>query len=192
MDESDQASMLPTHISNAIETIAQLHDNHERAVPPIQRGVESVTGKFARPTTLVWITILCAIWIAASVAAPYFAIAAYDPPPFFWLQGILGLLAVFLTCMILTTQRRADILASQRAQLTLELAILTEQKCTKTITLLEELRRDHPQIRDRIDLDAEAMSASTDSNVVREAIVELLDETEQLDGIRDRDDGSPN
>ena len=54
----------------------------------------------------------------------------------------MGLLALYVTVLILTTQRRDDQLASYREQLTLELAILGEQKSAKIISLLEELRRD--------------------------------------------------
>lgn len=52
--------------------------------------------------------------------------APWDEPPFAWLQGALGLLALYITILILTTQRREDELASYREQLTLELAILSE------------------------------------------------------------------
>jgi hypothetical protein len=70
----------------------------------------------------------------------------------------------------LSTQRRDDELASYREQLTLELAILGEQKSAKIIELLEELRRDDPTIRDRIDHDAAAMSAPADPQAVLDAI----------------------
>jgi uncharacterized membrane protein len=69
-----------------------------------------------------------------------------------------------MTVLILSTQRRDDELASYREQLTLELAILGEQKSAKVIELLEELRRDDPTIRNRIDHDAAAMSAPADPN----------------------------
>ena len=54
--------------------------------------------------------------------------------------------------------------------LTLELAILSEQKTAKIISLLEELRVDHPDIHDRIDDEAAAMSAPTDPRSVLETI----------------------
>ena len=74
--------------------------------------------------------------------------------------------------MILTTQRRADMLASHRSQLTLELAILAEQKSAKTIALLEEIRRDNPLLKDRTDPEAEEMSVPTDPAQVLEALME--------------------
>jgi uncharacterized membrane protein len=61
-------------------------------------------------------------------------------------------------------------LASCREQLTLDLAILGEQKSAKIIELLEELRRDDPTIRNRVDHDAAAMSAPADPQAVLDAI----------------------
>jgi uncharacterized membrane protein len=75
-----------------------------------------------------------------------------------------------MTVLILSTQRRDDELTSYREQLTLELAILGEQKSAKIIELLEELRRDDPTIRNRIDHDAVAMSAPADPQAVLDAI----------------------
>jgi uncharacterized membrane protein len=51
--------------------------------------------------------------------------------------------------------RREYQLAQLREQLTLELAILSEQKTAKVIQLLEESRRDNPHIRNRVDQEAE-------------------------------------
>ena len=64
--------------------------------------------------------------------------------------------------MILATQRREYQLAQLREQLTLELAILSEQETAKVIQLLKESRRDNPLIRDRVDQEAEAIAQPAD------------------------------
>ncbi len=69
-----------------------------------------------------------------------------------------------------THGERGVLLASHHEHLTLELAILSEQKTAKIISLLEELRMDHPDIHDRIDYEAAAMSAPTDPQSVLETI----------------------
>jgi uncharacterized membrane protein len=81
-------------------------------------------------------------------------------------------MALYVTLFILTTQRRDDELASYREQLTLELAILGEQKAAKIISLIEELRRDDPTLRNRVDEVAAAMSIPADPQVVLDAIKE--------------------
>jgi hypothetical protein len=50
------------------------------------------------------------------------------------------------------------------------LAILSEQKTAKIIALLEELRQDHPDIHDRIDREAAALSEPADPQPVLETI----------------------
>ena len=77
-----------------------------------------------------------------------------------------------MTVLILTTQRRDDQLAAHREQLTLELAIIGEQKSAKIIALLEELRQDSPTLRNRVDHEAAAMSVAADPQAVLDAIKE--------------------
>ena len=84
----------------------------------------------------------------------------------------MGLLALYVTVLILTTQRREDQLAGYREQLTLELAILGEQKSAKIIALLEEMRRDSPSLRNRVDEEAAAMAVAADPQAVLDAIKE--------------------
>lgn len=81
-----------------------------------------------------------------------------------------------MTVLILTTQRHADRLAENRAQLTLQLALVNEQKTAKLIGLVEDLRRDHPDIANRIDPEALAMAQSTDPKQVLELINERHDQ----------------
>jgi uncharacterized membrane protein len=81
--------------------------------------------------------------------------------------------------MILTSQSRADRFANLREQMTLEATLLTEQKTRKIIELLEEFRRDSPDVRDRRDLEAEQMAAKTDPHEVLTAIEEGAHENAQ-------------
>jgi hypothetical protein len=52
----------------------------------------------------------------------------------------------------------------------LELTILSDKKIAKIIELIEQLRRDHPDLADAIDDEATAMSAQTDLQSVLDAI----------------------
>jgi uncharacterized membrane protein len=93
-----------------------------------------------------------------------------DALPFPWLGSLLGLIALYVAILILATQRRADQLAARRDELTLELGILSEKKSAKIIELLEELRHDSPNIKDRIDHEAAAMATPADPRAVLDAI----------------------
>ena len=57
--------------------------------------------------------------------------------------------------------------------MTLESTLLTEQKTRKIIELLEELRRDSPDVRDREDVEAVQMAAKADPHEVLAKIDEV-------------------
>jgi uncharacterized membrane protein len=85
--------------------------------------------------------------------------------------------ALLIAIMILVSQRRADRLANLREQMSLEATLLTEQKTRKIIELLEELRRDSPQIPDREDVEANQMALKADPHQVLAVIEEVTSET---------------
>lgn len=70
--------------------------------------------------------------------------------------------AFLIALLVLSTQRHGDELATRRAQLTLQIAILDDKKLSKIIALIEEQRRDSSALRSRTDVEAEAMSVPVD------------------------------
>ena len=84
--------------------------------------------------------------------------------------------ALVIAVMILASQRRADRFANLRERMTLEATLMTEQKTRKIIELLEELRRDSPDIRDRQDIEAEQMAIKADPHQVLAVIEEVTQE----------------
>ncbi|WP_242098175.1 hypothetical protein [Sphingomonas sp. CROZ-RG-20F-R02-07] len=70
--------------------------------------------------------------------------------------------ALIVALLILTTQRHDEALAEKRAQLTLQIAMLSERKTTKIIALLEEQRRDNPLLVSRVDAEADEMGQVLD------------------------------
>ncbi len=148
--------LLPGHIEETIRSIARLHGEHHQNATPLQRAVDRVTALLGRPRFIGVLTAIAAGWIS------------------------LNLLAAALGYRLLATQRREYQLAQLREQLTLELAILSEQKTAKVIQLLEESRRDNPLIRNRVDQEADAMAQPADPKSVLDAIRETHAEAEQI------------
>ena len=175
MPEDSRAPILPAHIDDTIQAIARLHAEHQGEATTSQRLAERLTAGAGRPRSLMVLTALMVGWMAANLLVTALGHKAWDEPPFAWLQGATGVAALYMTILILVTQRRDDQLASHREQLTLELGILSEQKAAKIIELLEELRRDLPHVRDRVDDEAVAMSAPADPEAVLNAIKETHD-----------------
>jgi uncharacterized membrane protein len=57
--------------------------------------------------------------------------------------------------------------------------LLAEQKLAKLIALIEELRRDMPNVNNRVDSLAEAMTHAVDPNAVADALKHTLEEAPQ-------------
>ena len=62
-----------------------------------------------------------------------------------------------VTSIVLVAQARQAQLAEQRSQLQLQFVVLTEQRTAKIVALLEELRVDLPNVRNRVDENAEVL-----------------------------------
>jgi uncharacterized membrane protein len=144
----------------------------ERKISPSQRVLERISGFTGQPRFLAFILIFVALWVLVNVVLRKFGIAEFDPAPFFWLQGIVGLGALLTATVVLTKQNRLAKLAEQRAHLDLKVTLLTEQKTAKLIHLLEELRRDLPNVRDRHDPEATALQKAMNPDRVLAALDE--------------------
>jgi Protein of unknown function (DUF1003) len=106
-------------------------------------------------------------WITLNLALPQLGRAALDPFPFPLLSAAVSTIGLYLAAMILISQRHDDEMATRREQMTLELAILSEQKSAKIIALLEEFRRNDPNQGNDRDEVAEALAKPADAQVVR-------------------------
>lgn len=76
-----------------------------------------------RPWTLFALLAFVAAWIAFHSQR-----RSFDPPPFFWLQGLVGLSALLVATMVLITQNRQGKHEQQRRLLDLHVNLLVEQK----------------------------------------------------------------
>ena len=158
--------VLPAHIEDTVLAISQAHVEHYRRARPMQRAVAAVTAALGRPAFVGILTGVVVGWIALNLELKVTGHAPLDPPPFTYLSEAVSLAALYPAAIILITQRHEDELATHRDQLTLEIAILGEQKSAKIIRLLEELRRNDPiQSNDR-DAEAEAMATPADPQAV--------------------------
>ena len=162
---------LSGHIAENIENIAAFQLREQQKLGDSQRRLGSVGDIVGRPGYLLSLLSLIVVWIAANGLGPRFGWSSpLDPPPFAWLQGFLTLAGVVTATVVLIAQNRHARLDSQRGHLGLQLSLLTEQKVTKLIHLLEELRRDLPMVKDRHDSEAVALQQHTDTAQVLSAL----------------------
>jgi uncharacterized membrane protein len=142
---------VPDHVEDAGQAIAQLHEDHHERASAAERVFARVTATLASPLFIAATALVVLVWIGANAAAQLAGRHSLDPAPFNLLQAAASLMAVFATLLILATQRREDQIATQRERLALHLAMLNDRKLAKLISLMEEMRRDDPTLRDRLD-----------------------------------------
>lgn len=152
----------PDPVEDTIQRLAELHQAHHRGVAPVQRAANRITNMLGQPGAIVAILLLTVVWIAGNALAVRLGSKALEEFPFPDLALVATIAAVLIALLILTTQRHADELAEKRAQLTLQIAVLSEKKIAKVIELLEEQRRDNPLLANRHDGEAIEMARSSD------------------------------
>ena len=167
-------------ISQNIEAVLGFYTREDQKISHSQRILESISRFIGRPAFLGVILLLVALWILANVVLRRIGMTEFDPAPYFWLQGIVGLGALLTTTVVLSKQNRLSRLAEQRAHLDLKVTLLTEQKAAKLIDLLEELRRDLPNVKNRHDPEAAELRQSMNPELVLAALDERSEPNGQL------------
>lgn len=161
---------LTDSVKNNIQSLATFYEREEAKISRVHTAIETVCAFFGRPAYFVSMLIFVALWILANTFPQISGWPQFDEPPYFWLQGIVSLNGLVLTIALLIRQNRLAQLVDQRAHLDLQVNLLTEQKTTKIIQLIEELRRDSPNIHDRHDHQVDEMQTLTDPHAVLQAI----------------------
>lgn len=159
-------------ISQNIEAVLDFYTREEQKMTGSQRVMERISRFVGQPAFLGIILLSVTLWIFANVALRAFGRTEFDPAPYFWLQGIVALSALLITTVVLGKQNRLAKLEEQRAHLDLKVNLLTEQKAAKLIDLMEELRRDLPNVRNRHDSEAVALQQSMNPDLVLAALDE--------------------
>jgi uncharacterized membrane protein len=157
-------------ISQNIGAVQEFYTQKHQRISHAQRLLEHISRFVCTPVYLGALLLGVALWIAVNLALPRFGLAAWDPPPFSWLQGLVSLCALLTATAVLAKQDRVDKLAEHRAHLDLKVILLTEQKAAKLIDLLEELRRDLPNVRDRHDPASDTLQQPMDPDQVLAAL----------------------
>lgn len=167
---------LSKQVLTNIEAIIGFQAKQQQQLPFGERIINRVAAFFGKSSFLYGQIIFFTSWAVINHIAPevsFLGLPAFD------LQEMgIDITALLITTGVLVQQNRQDSLAEQRSHLTLQINLLTEQKIAKLIGLVEELRSDLPQIRDRHDLEAKIMQQATDPQVVLDILQENLEANE--------------
>ena len=166
-------------IDENIQTVAELHKHAENKVSSQQRTIEDMTDFLGRPRFLFIILVFVSLWILVNILLIKFGLSSFDQPPFIWLQGVLSLGALLQATMILITQNREDEMRERRTQLDLQVSLLLDQKMSKLLTMVDQLRQVHPELENGTDPEVEALKKTVDPHESVKALNQSLGEKEQ-------------
>lgn len=150
-----------------LATILELGERGVEHASRHQLAIERFIRAIARPASLYVLVAVCVAWVLFNLIAT----SAFDPSPFPRLQDVLTLYAAIVATCVLVAQSREKLESERRANLDLHVNLVAEQKATKIIALLEELRRDLPNVRDRTDSVANDLQKEVDARAVHSALV---------------------
>jgi uncharacterized membrane protein len=167
---SAQSAKLPHHIESTIADISDVHHEYHQRAHPLQKIVGAVTAWLARPACLIVLTLLVGAWLGINTLLAVRGLHPPDPPPFTLLSCAASVSALYLTTLILATQKHDDALSLHRDQLTLEIALLIDQRSAKILRLLEDRRLAESQDGRDSDPETAAMAVPADPKAVLDKI----------------------
>jgi uncharacterized membrane protein len=173
-------TQLPSSAKENLELLSRFEDREEAQISGLQLAIERISRILGSPAYFAFAIAFIALWMAVNVWGMRQGWRHVDAPPFFWLQGWVSSNALVLTVAVLIRQNRMAQVAEHRAHLDLQINLLTEQKVTKILQIIDELRRDltalrgHPdaEVRGRPDAEVTEMTKPADAHALMHAIKE--------------------
>lgn len=133
-----EAGDLSASAKENLAVVANFRDREDARISGMQLVIESISNFFGSPAYFAFAVAFMGLWIAANTWGTSVGWEHVDEPPFFWLQGIVSANALLLTVAVLIRQNRMSRLARHHSHLDLQINLLTEQKVTRILNLLEE------------------------------------------------------
>ena len=135
-----------------IQTLLEQRQKYERNKSRENRVADAITG-FTGSMTFVYIHLfLYGTWIIWNLG--YIGLEPFDPT-FVVLAMAASVEAIFLSTFVLISQNRSNAMSDKRAELDLQISLLTEHEVTRLITMLSAVAKklgveeaQHPDIEE--------------------------------------------
>lgn len=163
---------LPSSAKENLEVLSQFKNREEAQISGLQLAIERISRVFGSPAFFAFALAFIAIWVAVNLWGMKHGWRHVDAPPFFWLQGLVSGNALLLTVAVLIRQNRMAQVAEHRAHLDLQINLLTEQKVSKLLQMLNAPQHDLAALRRGHDDDAHELTKPADTHALMHAIKE--------------------
>lgn len=175
-----ESEVPPEHIIKNVETIDKYHTQNQQKIAADHRILNKIAAFLARPGFLYLQIGFFAVWIGCTSLAERNLIAKNFPLFDLHLHG-LEVASLLITTEVLIAQAHQEKVAEERSHLMLQLNLVTEQKIAKSIALIEELRIDLPNVKNRYDVEAEVMQQASDPQAILEVIQHISEQSPDSD-----------
>jgi len=169
-DPTHPVGELPGPAKDNLEVVASFHDNESKSISRMQAAIERISAFFGSPGYFACCVVFIIAWMALNTWGTHAHWRFVDEPPFALLQGLVSSNALLITIAVLIRQNRMARLAEHRSHLDLQINLLTEQKATKILQLVDELQRELTALRRHPDTQLDEMTKPADANALLQAI----------------------
>ena len=137
-------------VERNIRTLIEERERDRARSSPSDR-IAAVIGDFAGSMTFVYLHLLWfGLWMLYNSNSQRLGIPPFDPYPFGLLTMIGSLEAIFISTFVLITQNRMAHQAEKRADLDVQISLLSEHEITAVLKMLEQI---HHRLGIRPDVD---------------------------------------
>jgi uncharacterized membrane protein len=156
-----------------IDALLEVRQEFERRKSRQDRIADAMT-RFTGSLPFLYVhSAALAAWITINVGwIP--GLKPFDPFPFIMLAMIASVEAIFLSTFVLISQNRAAALAEKRAELDLQINLLTEHEVTRLIDLADAIAR-HLAVKPEETPDVEQLK----KDVAPEAVLQEIEEAQK-------------
>src|SRR6202789_2288508 len=161
--QSDAPEELSTSAKGNLELLSSFKDREEAQISGVQLVIERISSFFGSAAYFAFAVAFIVVWVLANGWAVHAGLHPIDAPPFYWLQGLVSYNALLLTVAVLIRQNRMAKVAEHRSHLDLQINLLSEQKVTKILQIVDELQRELTALRKRPDSEIADMSKPADA-----------------------------
>ncbi len=169
---TDLDALIPEQIIKNVEAITDRQKRYQEQATTAQKVLEKIVSIFGRPEFLYFQVGFFVIWEICGHLVDL-GILPTSFPQFNLREQWLDLASLFISTGVLVYENRQEKVSEERSHLMLQLNLITEQKIAKLISLVEELRTDLPNVKNRNDEEAELMKQATDPHVILEVIQKI-------------------
>jgi uncharacterized membrane protein len=131
-------SHLAAIIEKNIDTIIQTRRSTANQRTTEERLADAITDFSGHMYFVYFHIVWFGIWILINLG--FFGIKPFDPYPFGLLTMVVSLEAIFLATFVLISQNRLSAEADRRADLDLQIGLLTEYELTRAIKMLDAIQ----------------------------------------------------